>query len=236
MNNRTSLPLKLALFATLFAAALWAQYDTAEVLGAVHDPAGALIPGASVTLINQETGIQSKIATDEKGDFDFFNVKVGRYAMVVEHAGFAKYTAKDVLVDVNARQRVEVAMQVGAITETVDVTGAAAPLETDSSEHGQVIDAAQVVELPLNGRNYADLALLSTNTIKSPMAISFSPSGTPREAAFNVNGMRSTYNNFLLDGQDNNYYGTSNQGYSSFGTIRSTYPPRQVQFALKASF
>jgi hypothetical protein len=118
----------------------------------------------------------------------------------------------------------------------VDVTGAAAPLETDSSEHGQVIDAAQVVELPLNGRNYADLALLSTNTIKSPMAISFSPSGTPREAAFNVNGMRSTYNNFLLDGQDNNYYGTSNQGYSSFGTIRSTYPPRQVQFALKASF
>jgi len=215
MNNRISLPLKLVLFAALAAATVWAQYDTAEVLGTVHDPAGAVIPSASVTLINQETGIQSKVAADEKGNFDFFNVKMGRYTIVVEHTGFAKYTARDVLVDVNARQRVEVAMQVGAVTETVDVTGAAAPLETDSSEHGQVIDTQQVVELPLNGRNYADLALLSTNTIKSPMAISFSPSGTPREAAFNVNGMRSTYNNFLLDGQDNNYYGTSNQGYSS---------------------
>jgi hypothetical protein len=214
MNNRTSV-LKLALSATVFSAALWAQYEAAEVLGTVHDPAGAVIPNASVTLINQETGIQSKVAADEKGNFDFFNVKVGRYTIAVEHAGFAKYTAKDVPVDVNARQRVEVAMQVGAVSETVNVTGAAAPLETDSSEHGQVIDTQQVVELPLNGRNYADLALLSTNTIKSPMAISFSPSGTPREAAFNVNGMRSTYNNFLLDGQDNNYYGTSNQGYSS---------------------
>ncbi len=95
------------------------------------------------------------------------------------------------------------------------MTGAAAALETDSSEHGQVINTQQIVELPLNGRNYADLALLSTNVIKSPMAVSFSPSGTPREGAFNVNGMRSTYNNFLLDGLDNNMYGTSNQGYSA---------------------
>ena len=91
-------------------------------------------------------------------------------------------------------------LQVGAVTETVEVTGAAAALETDSSEHGQVINTQQVVELPLNGRNYADLALLSTNVVKSPIAVSFSPSGTPREGAFNVNGMRSTYNNFLLDG------------------------------------
>ena len=106
-------------------------------------------------------------------------------------------------------------MQVGAVTETVEVTGAAAALETDSSEHGQVINTAAVVELPLNGRNYADLALLSTNAVKSPIAVSFSASGTPREGAFNVNGMRSTYNNFLLDGLDNNAYGTSNQGYSA---------------------
>ena len=78
-----------------------------------------------------------------------------------------------------------------------------------------MINTQQVAELPLNGRNYADLALLSTNVIKSPIAVSFSASGTPREGAFNVNGMRSTYNNFLLDGLDNNAYGTSNQGYSA---------------------
>ena len=84
-----------------------------------------------------------------------------------------------------------------------------------SSEHGQVIGTTAIVELPLNGRNYADLALLSANVVKSPIAVSFSPSGTPREGSFNVNGMRSTYNNFLLDGLDNNAYGTSNQSYSS---------------------
>jgi hypothetical protein len=106
-------------------------------------------------------------------------------------------------------------LQVTGVAETVEVSSAATVLETDSSEHGQVINTTTVAELPLNGRNYADLALLSTNTIKSPIAVSFSPSGTPREGAFNVNGMRSTYNNFLLDGMDNNAYGTSNQGYSA---------------------
>ena len=78
-----------------------------------------------------------------------------------------------------------------------------------------MINGAAIVELPLNGRNYADLALLAANVVKSPIAVSFSPSGTPREGSFNVNGMRSTYNNFLLDGLDNNAYGTSNQSYSS---------------------
>ncbi len=196
-------------------AALFAQFDTAEVLGTVRDPSGGAITKATVTLTNMDTGIQAKTATDESGNYDFFNVKVGRYSVVVEQAGFSKFTTADVQVNVNARQRVDVAMQVGAITETVEVTGVAAALETDSSEHGQVINTEAVAELPLNGRNYADLALLSTNAVKSPISATFSPSGTPREGAFNVNGMRSTYNNFLLDGLDNNAYGTSNQGYSA---------------------
>jgi hypothetical protein len=107
------------------------------------------------------------------------------------------------------------AMQVGAVTESVQVTGAAAALETDSSEHGQVINTKQIVELPLNGRNYSDLALLTTNVHRSPLSVAFAVNGTPREGSFNVNGMRSTYNNFLLDGVDNNAYSTSNQGFSN---------------------
>jgi hypothetical protein len=99
-------------------------------------------------------------------------------------------------------------LQVGQVTESVEVTGAAAALQTDSSEHGQIIHTQQVVELPLNGRNYSDLALLATNVHRSPIA---AQPTTPREGAFNANGMRSTYNNFLLDGIDNNAYGASNQ-------------------------
>lgn len=191
---------------------LYAQFETAEVLGMVRDASGGAIPRVTVTLTNQDTNIQAKTQSDENGSYSFFNVRVGRYAIVAEGAGFSKFTTTDVVVNVNARQRVDITMQVGAVTESVEVTGVAAALETDSSEHGQVIHTQQVVELPLNGRNYSDLALLTTNVRRSPAAANDT---TPREGAFNVNGMRSTYNNFLLDGLDNNAYSTSNQGFSN---------------------
>jgi hypothetical protein len=199
----------------LFASSVYGQFETAEVLGTVHDPSGKAVTKASVTLTNQGTGIEAKTSTDDSGDYDFANVKVGRYTVSVEATGFSKVSAADVDVAVEARQRVDLTLQVGVISQSVEVTGVATILNTDSSELGQVINTQQVVELPLNGRDYADLALLSTNINKSPIGALFSPSGTPREAAYNVNGMRSTYNNFLLDGLDNNAYSSSNQGYSS---------------------
>lgn len=199
----------------LCSSALFGQFENAEVLGTVLDASNAPVPKALVTLLNQGTGIESKVSTGDDGSYDFFNVKVGLYTVTVEAPGFSKFQAKDIRVDVGARQRVDVKMQVGAVTDAVEVSGAASLLETDSSEHGQVINTAQIVELPLNGRNYSDLALLSANVVRSPIGVAFSPSGTPREGAFNVNGMRSTYNNFLLDGLDNNAYSPSNQGYSS---------------------
>jgi hypothetical protein len=200
---------------TLAALPVSAQFETSEVLGTVRDSANSVVPKSAVTLTNQDTGIEAKTETDEAGNYILYNVKVGLYTITVEHTGFSKATAPDIVVNVGTRQRVDISMQVGVVTESVTVTGAAAALDTDNSQRSQVISSTAAVELPLNGRNYADLALLSTNTIKSPIAISFAPSGTPREGAFNVNGMRSTYNNFLLDGLDNNAYGTSNQGYSA---------------------
>ena len=210
MTKHSKIALSVGFF--LLASALYAQFENAEVLGTVRDPSGAAVPKATVTLTNQDTGIKVQSSADESGNFDFFNVKVGHYSLVVEHAGFSKATIADVMVNVGARQRVDFTMQVGAITESVEVTGVAQALQTDSSEHGQVINSQAVVELPLNGRNYSDLALLTTNVHRSPLAAN---AVTPREGAFNVNGMRSTYNNFMLDGQDNNAYSTSNQGFSN---------------------
>jgi hypothetical protein len=207
----------VAMFSLLvLASALsFAQFDSAEVLGTVRDKTGAVVPKAALTLLNMDTGIVQKTSADDSGNYTFSNVKIGRYKVTAEANGFSKQEASDIRVEVGARQRLDFALTVGAVTETVEVSGAAAALETDSSEHGQVINGAAIVELPLNGRNYADLALLAANVVKSPIAVFFSPSGTPREGSFNVNGMRSTYNNFLLDGLDNNAYGTSNQSYSS---------------------
>jgi hypothetical protein len=205
--------LVLALGATVSLA--YAQFETSEVLGTVRDPSRSVVVKATVTLTNQETGIVTGTETDGNGNYDFLNVKVGRYTVTVEHAGFSKFTTTDLAVDVTARQRVDANLAVGQVTDSVAVTAAGAVLETDSSDHSQVINTEQIRELPLNGRDYANLALLATNVHISPQALSFAPNATPREGAFNVNGMRSTYNNFLMDGLDNNSYGTSNQGYSS---------------------
>ncbi len=199
----------------LLATSLFGQFETAEVLGSINDPSGKGVPNASVTLTNQGTGIEAKATTGANGEYDFSNVKIGRYTVSAEAPGFSKVQAQDIDVAVGARQRVNLALQVGAVSQSVNVTGAAAALDTDSSEHGQVVNTQQVVGLPLNGRSYSDLALLSTNVTRSPMGAAFSPSATPRDSAFNINGMRSTYNNFLLDGLDNNAYSPSNQGYSS---------------------
>src|SRR5512146_502745 len=113
---------------------LFGQFETAEVLGTVRDPSGGAIPKVSVTLTNQDTGIQARTTTDENGSYDFFNVRVGRYSIVAEQSGFTKFTTTDVTVNVNARQRVDITLQGGAVTESVEVTGVAAALDTDSSE------------------------------------------------------------------------------------------------------
>jgi hypothetical protein len=201
----------LPLFVCLSGTFAFGQFETAEVLGTVHDSSGAIVPKASITLTNEQTGVSEKTSSDENGLYDFFNVKIGRYTVNAELAGFQKFTAGGITVNVSARQRVDVTLQLGTDTQAVQVTDAAAALETDTSEHGQVINTQQIVGLPLNGRNFSDLALLSTNVRRSPLA-NVAP---PREGAFNANGMRSTYNNFLMDGLDNNAYSTSNQGFSN---------------------
>jgi hypothetical protein len=199
----------IGLFALLlFPALSAAQFDAATVLGTVRDSSGAVVPGASVTLKNIATGITATAVSDEHGDYQFLNVRVGTYNVRAELQGFSVAEAENFQVTVNARQRVDLTLKIGTVGETVVVSGAAQLLETDSSDRGQVIHKEQIVNLPLNGRAYADLALLSPGVRRSAIADS-------RDASFNVNGLRSAVNSFILDGVDNNSYGTSNQGFSN---------------------
>ncbi|MEW6130179.1 MAG: TonB-dependent receptor [Acidobacteriota bacterium] len=189
-----------------------AQFDSATVLGTVKDSSGAVIPAVTVSLKNLDTGIITTAQTDENGDFQFTNVRIGNYRVTAEKEGFSTAVAERVNVTVNARQRVDLAMQPGTLSESVIVTAGVALLETDSSVRGQVVQREQIVNLPLNGRSYANLALL-TPGVRESSQNGITTAG--REAAFNVNGLRNTVNNFLLDGVDNNAYGTSNQGFSA---------------------
>jgi hypothetical protein len=190
-----------------------AQFDTATVVGTVRDNSGAVVPGATVTLTNLDTGIATARVTDANGSYEFITVRVGRYKVTAELQGFSTALADNIQVAVGARQRVELLLTPGNLTETVEVVGASTRLETDSSQRGQVITAEQAVQLPLNGREYSSLALLSPGVRLS--ALNTGSSQTVREGSFNINGLRSTFNNFLLDGIDNNAYGTSNQGFSN---------------------
>jgi hypothetical protein len=194
------------------ATSTFAQFDTATVLGTVKDANGAVISGATVTLKNIDTGITATAQSDEDGNFQFTNVKIGDYRISAERQGFSTAVAERVNITVNARQRIDLTMQPGAITENVVVTAGVALLETDSSVRGQVVQREQIINLPLNGRSYANLVLL-TPGVRESSQNGITTAG--REAAFNVNGLRNTVNNFLLDGVDNNAYGTSNQSFSA---------------------
>ena len=118
-----------------------------------------------------------------------------------------------VQVQVGARLRVDLRMSVGQLSEKVEVSSSQPLVETDSSQRGQVISGEQIRALPLVSREYSSLALLTTGVKLA--GSSLTTGNTPREGAFNVNGLRSTVNNFLIDGIDNNAYGTSNQGFSN---------------------
>lgn len=155
----------LAVF--LLAPTAFAQFDTATVLGTVTDAAGSAIPGATVTLKNAATGVTATAQTDENGNYQFFNVKIGPYQVAVEAQGFSRGLAENIQVTVNARQRVDLALKAGALTETVNISAESAQLlETETSARGQIITREQIVNLPLNGRAYADLALLSPGSVE----------------------------------------------------------------------
>jgi len=192
-----------------------AQFDTASVVGTVKDVSGGIVPDAKVTLTSIQTGVSVVRTTNADGTYEFANVRPGIYLVSAEKSGFSIALVDNVQVQVAARLRVDLQMAIGQLTEKVQVTAAAPLVETDTSQRSQVITGEQMRELALNGREYSALALLSTGVRQSALNKSSSANGTPREGAFNVNGLRSTFNNFLIDGVDNNAYGTSNQGFSN---------------------
>ncbi len=151
------------------------QFDSAEVLGTVRDSTGAVLAEANVTLVNESTGISLKTSVDNSGNYTFLNVKSGTYTISADQSGFRTFSSSHVVVNVGARQRVDILMELGVVTETVQVVGVAEVLETDRSDHGQVITEQQISQIPLNGRSYADLALLSTNVHRSPLATTTAP-------------------------------------------------------------
>src|SRR5918995_4191223 len=118
---------------------VFAQFETATVVGTVRDSSGAVVPDAKVTLTNTQTGVSAERMSDANGNFEFFTVRIGTYLLSAEKAGFSIALVDNVQVTVGARQRVDLAMSVGQLTEKVEVSAASPLLQTDSSDRGHVI-------------------------------------------------------------------------------------------------
>ena len=188
----------LAFFAvtSIFATA---QKDAGGMAGLVKDPSGAVVAGAKVTIKDLDRGTEFTTTTNPEGEYVASPLKIGRYQVTAEKAGFKKAVAGPITVNVGERPAVNIDLLVGDIHEVVNVSTGAPLLETETSDLGQLIDSRMAQTLPLNGRNYAQLALLGAGVAPSEPG-----SRVEGSYGFSSNGARSLQNNYLLDGIDNN--------------------------------
>jgi hypothetical protein len=176
-----------------------AQKDTGTILGTVRDKSGAVVTGANVTVLDVDRGTTFQTTTNASGEYVAGPLKIGRYRVDVEKAGFKRTSVGPVELNLQERPSVDVTLQVGEIHEQVTVTTQGPQLETESSDLGQVVTGRRIVNLPLNGRNYAQLAQLAAGVAPAEPG-----SRAEKTFGFSANGARALQNNFLLDGVDNN--------------------------------
>ncbi|MGO9084793.1 MAG: carboxypeptidase regulatory-like domain-containing protein [Candidatus Sulfotelmatobacter sp.] len=186
-----------------------AQVETGKIVGSVKDASGAVVTDAAITVTETQTNVQKKVLSNGNGDYVVTELKSGVYTVAVEHAGFKKAIQPAFKLDVNQVVRADFVLTVGAITEEMVVTAAEPLVESETSSLGQVIEQNRVNDLPLDGRDFVQLAYLAPGVNGGPTAgYTVQQGGIPEDqrgnAAIQVNGLTATNNNFLLNGFDNN--------------------------------
>lgn len=199
-------PRTLALAVLSAAAPLAAQTVTATLVGTIADPTGAAIAGATVTVEHRQTGLTRTAVSNELGDYRLPSLPTGFYRMTVESPGFKRLLIDDVELVVDQTLRVDGVLQVGEVVETVEVSAATPLVASETSLVGQVIDNRQIVDLPIKGRSFFELALLSPGTTPTQPG-SFVANRRPMPGglnapAFQVGGAREKSNGYLVDGVD----------------------------------
>jgi len=189
----------MLLLTALLSPSLHGQKDTGSIVGTIRDASGASVPSAKVTVSDVERGTKFVTTSNDLGEYFAGPLRIGRYTISIEKQGFKTAVAGPAELKVQDRLAVDVTLQVGSATEKLTVIATAVQLETETSDLGQVVDSRRVSTLPLNGRNYAQLALLGAGVAPSEPGSRVSAS-----YGFSANGARALQNNFLLDGVDNN--------------------------------
>lgn len=192
-----------------------AQIDKGSIVGTVLDPSGAAVPNATITLTNTATNEVLTTTSNRSGQYQFPGLRVGVYDIKASAQGFTAQVVKGVEIDVQSRPSIDFSLKVGDASQTLQVESTAPLLSTQSADVGGVVQEQQIRDLPLNGRRYADLALLEAGIQKAPTV---SNAAADR---FSSNGNLETQNYFSLDGVENNSGSTNLQE----GSVQTVQPP-----------
>src|SRR6266404_8541963 len=196
--------LLLSLFTVLTSAAGLAQ-TTATIVGTVTDSTGAVVPSVLITVTAKETGLTRKTTTNQSGNYVLTFLPVGQYSVTAEVTGFKKKTVTGIVLEVNQEPRVDIALEVGVVTDSVTVSGESTQLQTESAVVGQVVDNRYTTQIPLNGRDFSQLLLLSPGTTTRPGGFHRSVGSATGSLGSGISiGGRDNQNNFTLDGASNN--------------------------------
>ncbi|MBS1828218.1 MAG: carboxypeptidase regulatory-like domain-containing protein [Acidobacteria bacterium] len=183
---------------------LFAQAESARLMGVVTDPAGAVVANAKVTFLHVATGGSSSVQSNGEGRYSSLPLRIGEYRVEVQAEGFKRTVRSGVVLEIQQTAQLDLRLELGVTAESIDVTADAPLLATTEASQGQVINNKRIVDMPLNGRNYVQLALLSVGAVETANGARFS--------TFSAAGQRAAQNNFMLDGIDNNNVQLAAQG------------------------
>src|SRR5262249_2901299 len=190
---------------TAVSTSAWAQ-STAQISGTVNDASGAVLPGVEVTATQTETGIARSTISNETGGYVLPNLPLGPYKLEAALTGFRTFVQTGIVLQVNSNPVINVTLQVGQVSEQVEVQANAALVETRTVGVGQTMETQRILELPLNGRNAAELVLTVGATVNMPEYAS-SPRSMQNQLSIAVAGGLPSGVNYALDGaQHNNPY------------------------------
>src|SRR6266581_3431644 len=194
-------PILTAFFIGLFGSVMtcssaWAQ-ATAQISGAVQDQSGAVLPGAEVTATQTDTGVSRMTITNETGYYVLPSLPLGPYRLEAGLPGFRTFVQRGIVLQVNSNPTINIVLQVGEVSEQVEVQANAALVETRSVSVGQVMETARIMELPLNGRNAQELLLLSGGAVQTATG---SGQTFPGRLLISSAGARGTAGELTLDG------------------------------------
>ena len=200
-------PARLGFLLLLLGTLAWAQLTTADVLGTVTDASGGVLPDVKITVHNIATGADYSATSDNAGSYTVTLLPVGRYSIKAVGVGFKTWSASEVTLAIGDRLRQDIQLEVGALGQSIEVTASSPALQADSSSVSNLITNTAMQNLPLNGRNFVVLTQLAAGAAEGdPNGL---PSGTRPDdrrqtSAVTVNAQPTSYNNFLIDGMDDN--------------------------------